>query len=318
MYQAILVPLDGSAFSEQALPSAQALARRAHAVLHLVQVHIPIVTTYVDGLLLDDVDPQVEADMRRQEQAYLEQLRKRVAGNGNISVSTALLDAPLMPALIEYQQTHNIDVMVMTTHGRGGFARFWLGSTADTLVRESKVPILLLRPDESLAKPVLVSTCKQIMIPLDGSAEAEAILGCVVAFGTHMDSRYTLLRVVEPYMLVGYDPVLYAGGPGVEAEAEEHAAASNYLEQVADRLHRQGVQGPILQRVVYGQQAASAILQDAREHAIDAIAMATHGRHGPGRLLLGSTADKVIRGTHLPVLVFHPCLTNKQGHDGKH
>lgn len=306
MYQSILVPLDGSAFSEQALQSAEALARRAHAAVHLVHVHIPIVTTDVEGLPIDDLDPQADSDARRRELAYLEQLHKRVAGNGDVSVSTALLEAPVVPALIDYLHAHAIDVMVMTTHGRGGFARFWLGSTTDTLIRESSVPMLLLRPDESPASPSPSFAFKHILLPLDGSAEAEAILECVVAFGMLMDSTYTLLRVVEPYRVLGYDPALlmYAGGLSVEAEELAKQAVTDYVEQVAERLRQQGLQ--VATRVVPGQQAAIAILADAEEHGIDMIAMATHGRHGPSRLLLGSTADKVIRGTHLPALVFHP------------
>ncbi|MBA3944651.1 MAG: universal stress protein [Herpetosiphonaceae bacterium] len=315
MYQSILIPVDGSTFSEQALPTVEMLARHANAVVHLVQVHVPIITTDVEGLPINDLDPQADADARDRELVYLEQLRRRVTSSGALNVSTTLLDAPVVPALIAYQHAHNVDLTVMTTHGRGGFARFWLGSTADMIVRESVIPVLLQRPDESqpgLRQPVAF---KHILIPLDGSAEAEAILERVVAFGTLMDSTYTLLRVAEPFMLLGYDPVLYVGDAGIKAEAEQEYVAAAYLEQVADRLHRQGVQGRVQTRVVYAQQAASAILQDAREHALDAIAMATHGRHGPSRLLLGSTADKVIRGTHLPVLVFHPRLTEERLHD---
>ena len=92
---------------------------------------------------------------------------------------------------------------MMTTHGHGPLSRFWLGSVADEMVRRATTPILLVRPHEKAidlaAEPVL----RHILIPLDGSALAEQVLGPAAALGSLLQcDDYTLLRV---YRLAGRD-----------------------------------------------------------------------------------------------------------------
>jgi len=110
-----------------------------------------------------------------------------------------------------------------------------------------------------------------------------------------MEARCSLLRVVESRS----SPADRApGGPPEEAQAEA------YLERVAGRVREQGLQ--VRTRVVVARHASDAILEEAEAQASNLIALATHGRGGFKRLLLGSVADKLVRGASSPVLVYRP------------
>jgi nucleotide-binding universal stress UspA family protein len=219
-----------------------------------------------------------------------------------VRVTTAMLDDPVAGALQTYAAAHDVDLMVMTTHGCGAFSRFWLGSVADTLVRCAPMPILLLRSQETPPDLEQLPEIKHILVPLDGSTLAEAILPPATALGALTNAAFTLLHVIA------LDVDGYAmDWPVARTEAGALAAlrddAQAYLDRVAERL---GAQSLVVHTAVIGGQPAPAILEYARDHAIDLIALATHGRSGAARLLLGSIADKTLRGATTPVLLYRP------------
>jgi nucleotide-binding universal stress UspA family protein len=307
MYRSILVPLDGSSLGEQALPFAQDLAQRTGAALHLAHVHIPPTTPmYTADLPLFDtrLDEQISA----QENAYLDALAAKIRSTTDIQVESVLLEGAITDGVADLLAScaaeQQVDIVVMTTHGRGGLARLWLGSVADELLRRLPMPVLLLRPYDSAHAPVGWPP-RQILIPLDGSANAEAILPYALALGQATQAEYTLLRVIEPVVVSHHLPV----NPAVRA-LDEHwldqrrVEAQAYLEQVAARLAAQSLKVHI--QVLVEPQAALAILEEAHKEQIGLLAMATHGRHGLARLLVGSVADKVLRGATIPLLLYRP------------
>ena len=193
----------------------------------------------------------------------------------------------------------------MATHGRGSMSRFWLGSVADKLVRSLPLPILLVLPQEQASDLALDRVLQHILVPLDGSELAEQALGPAVALGSLMVADYVLVRVVDPLEPAGRDAqgFLISGlAPEGLQRLQEEAAA--YLERTAEHLRARSLQ--VFTRVLINSQAAEAILQEAGTPPIDLIALETHGRGGLARLLLGSVADKVVRGTPTPVLVHRP------------
>jgi len=127
-----------------------------------------------------------------------------------------------------------------------------------------------------------------------------------------MDADYTLQRVVAPLL----SPVLRAEGAAIgsisrelleqaqRTELDLHKDAQAYLERVAQRLRNRSLH--VHTHVAIESQPALAILEAARTPAIDMVALETHGRRGLSRLFLGSVADKVVRGTSLPILVQRP------------
>src|SRR5262245_59648445 len=146
MYRNLLVPLDGSPFSEQALPFACGIAQRSGAVLHLVHVHTRSDTISIEGMPVVDAD--LHALGREHERTYLAQVRDRLLSSVKLSVISANPDndGSVAGTLARYVAAHQIGLVVMATHGRGGLARAWLGSVADALVRCSPAPLVLLRP----------------------------------------------------------------------------------------------------------------------------------------------------------------------------
>lgn len=301
MYRSLLVPLDGSAFAEQALPFALSIARRAGATVNLLRVHVPY--AYMSA---DSVTPwsyQWDTEIMEHERAYLDGITKRLATVGSVPVTSKCLEGPVVAEALQHHATAMAaDLIVMTTHGRGPLSRFWLGSVADELVRRATRPILLVRPQESAADLAADRMLKHILIPLDGSTLSEQVLEPALALGSLMQAEYTLLHVYGLSTDPALDPMTYPLAGGGEPPIERmRADTESYLAQVVERLKGKGfrVQTQVAQR----HHPASAILDAAQSLGVDLIALETHGRRGLTRLLLGSVADKVIRGASVPMFV---------------
>ncbi len=146
-----------------------------------------------------------------------------------------------------------------------------------------------------------------ILVPLDGSAMGEAALPHAEGLALKLGSSVLLLRVANvPATLIG--EVAPMGGPmppelieeAIQSETDE---ARDYLTRVAQRFKDAGLQAEW--EVVEGD-PGRAIIDTAHERNADLIVMATHGRSGLSRLVLGSVADRVLRDSHLPVLMVRP------------
>jgi nucleotide-binding universal stress UspA family protein len=184
-------------------------------------------------------------------------------------------------------------------------ARFWLGSIADKLVRTAPVPVLLARPPENLAIADLQHAVRleHILVALDGNTDSEQVVAPALAIGRSTGAEYTLVRVIRPahphlisHRAAGAD----AGGRLGKLDAQNWQKAEDYLQTVADCLRRAGAK--VQTRIHVAEQPATAILREASVIGADLIALETHGR-GASRLLIGSVADKVVRGSLIPVLV---------------
>lgn len=304
MYKSILVPLDGSTFGEHALPLARGIVHRTGARLQLVHVHEPVIVRYEESM--EVFDDKLEVQNREHEQTYLDEVVKRLAMDPNIPVTTAVLDglAAVTETLLNQIKNTNIDLVVMSTHGYGALARFWLGSVADRLVRQTEVPILLVRPEQDTAPDLAgEKVFRHILIPLDGSDLAEQVLEYVRVLGKTMQADYTLLRVIELMLPVGYSPE-YSIPIDPQLINLLQIDAQTYLDKITDRLRAQSLQ--VQTKIVFNHQPAVAILEEASRQGMDLIAMATHGRGGLTRFLIGSVADKVLRGASMPVLLYCP------------
>jgi nucleotide-binding universal stress UspA family protein len=299
----LLVPLDGSPFGEQALPLALGVARRAGAALELVHVHSPVPS---------HGPPDLDEQARQAKSAYLGGVANRLADGSGGPVTTTLLIGQPGDALHDHAVAEGADLVVMTTHGRGPLSRFWLGSVADDLMRRLPVPLLLVRPQESVPEESPEPTFRHVLVPLDGSELAEEALEPAVALGGLTQAECTLVRVVDPILDIGDDPddrrtVLLSRSLYEELAAlrRQHLAeAQSYLEEVAGRLRQRSPR--VTARAVAALSPATAILHEARDRRADLITLATRGQGGLARLVFGSVADKVVRGATVPVLVHRP------------
>lgn len=297
MYRNILLPVDGSAMSESALATAADVACRAHSRLHIVQVS--------NALEAD------RADSRFGMPNHLDALASRCNSTLGIDVVTEVLCDPVTgvdytepssaivtKTLREYIRVHAVDLTVMTTHGFGGFMRAWLGSVADELLRTAVTPVLAIKPVGSMVRPKPPIRAQRVLIPLDMSDRDQELIARTIEFGDLYAAEYTLLHVVQPAMAaaaaIGGDAY---GDAGRDIPATAHA----YLDRLAETIAATGSRARI--EVTTVPFIASEIIAYAESHHFDLISVATRGRNPVARAVLGSVADKVVRGASMPVLV---------------
>jgi nucleotide-binding universal stress UspA family protein len=297
MLRSLMVPLDGSAFAEQALPIALGAARHANADLDLAIVRA---TLPLEG---------------EREEDYLSRVTKQVTSASPSRITRSVLSNELGPleypppapgtvgeVLVRHAEELSCDLIVMTTHGRGGIRRAWLGSVTDSLIRIASCPVLVIRPkDEKFTVAAGADRgIRHIVVPLDGSESAERAIAFARFLGEPFCARYTLVRVTSP---VAWHGAAAPTGSSVmiDAPALSRDAVQHYLETVAGGLRQFDV--PVATQVLDGTSPAAAILEYSRIHAVDMIALTTSGAGGISRLLLGSVADKIVRSGDVPVLV---------------
>jgi nucleotide-binding universal stress UspA family protein len=287
MYRSVLVPLDGSEFAEQALPWAASIARRVRGRLDLVRVHV-LYALKDPTATWAPFNPVLESECKEDEQLYLDATAAWLEGMMGVEVTSTLLHGLTADGVLERGREVKADLIVMTTHGLGPVGRFFLGSVADELIRRGEAPVLLVPRRRPPPRLIPAPEARRVVIPLDGSTLAEQALDAATGLARVMESRCTLLRVIEP----------------AASSAETHAEANNYLKAMSQRVLAPGLE--VETRVLVASRPADAILEEAGKEPDSLVAMATHGRGGATRLLLGSVADQVIRAARVPVLVYRP------------
>ena len=280
--QRILVPLDGSMLAEAALPTAVEIAKTGGAIRLVRAVEAPAVS---------GGDP-IEAQIRvvSEAESYLAQIEKRVRAEG-VPVSSSVWYGSPAETILEATDGVEADLVVMSTHGRSGLNRLFLGSVAETVLRATKKPVLMLRTQGRSAM------FKRVLVPLDGSMLAEDVLPLLTQIAGPLDLELTLLRVLVPI-----PPVVVEGSRYVTVEdtAASVDAAFRYLAPIAAALEATGVR---VTTEVRSGEPVTEILDAAKKTHADLIAMTTHGRTGLGRLIFGSVAEAVLRQSNVPVFL---------------
>jgi nucleotide-binding universal stress UspA family protein len=300
VFNRVLVPLDRSSLAEQALGQAAAIARASHGGIDIVLVHEPLqFAGYRDGTLNDDM---VEG-----ERAYLESVAAELRSGASVPATHVVVRGAPAEMICARARETGATLVVMTSHGRTGVSRAWLGSVADAVVRCASIPVLMLRPIQKAGDRLAARHLfRRILVPLDGSRLGSDALEPAASLAQCSEAVVVLLRVVQPVPLITpFDvnqPFVYPP-PIPDAEATEQVLheVTRQLEEVARELReRSGVK--VEAHVVVGGRVADDIIDFARGHEIDVIAMSTRGR-GASRLLLGSIADKLLRASALPMLL---------------
>jgi nucleotide-binding universal stress UspA family protein len=282
MERSIVVALDGSAFAERALPFATAIAERSGARLVLVRAApdegLVEAHDYVRGLAAP---------------------ARGVGGHGERpAVDTVARLGEPAAVLLDESRRRRADLLVLATHGRSGLGRWRYGSVADAVLRHADLPLLLVPATCDRTWPG--DRALRLLVTLDGSDFARQALPAARAVARLMGGEVLLLRVVEP-------PDSSPFTPAVEEQlldtAPEVKAAEAYLEDVALSLHS-GAAG-VTTCAVAGP-AAPTIAAVARDREVDLIVMATHGRGGLVRAVLGSVATGTLHRADRPLLLVRP------------
>jgi nucleotide-binding universal stress UspA family protein len=312
MYRSILVPLDGSPASEQALPIASAIADRCGATIHLAQVHVPygpIIS--IDGMPV--IDDQLRSRARDHQVAYLERTRTRLQASTTSPVACMLLEPTTIdgdediPALLtRHAATIKSDLIVMGTRALGPLLRLLVGGVATELGRASGIPTLLVQARDHRAaggqrRETRSEAFRRILVALDGSARSEHILRPVVRLGKLSGAEYVLLQVVKPRLMrsgafttpIDLDPA---------ATARRCDQAEQALARLAASLRSEGA--TVTARVVVAERRSSTIVDTAQRERCDLAGGACPIY--PSRPTTGSEnnaaacdADRVVRGDRL-------------------
>ena len=290
MYERILVPLDGSGRAEHALPYARWLAKRLNSMVTLL-------TACAKN------DPMV-----RPLTVYLEKKAEEFEKIG-INVNYSCVFGDIASEILDFSEKNRIGLIVMTSRGATGTARWSLGSVALKVVLHSRTPILLVRTTQRHAAR-LEEGVRSILVPLDGSPVAESILPHIEDLGRATGLEIVLLQVTVP---IRYPAV---GREVTEAEKHEEdvknlntarvAATRYYLDEREDALKKKGVN--VRSVSLMGRPAADMILQYIEDNPVGLTALATHGFSGVSRWAFGSVAIKILEGSPRPLLLLRPPL----------
>lgn len=326
MYKKILVPLDGSARAERALPIAARIVRMRGGSLVLLRVANLL---YGYGPYLVQAPSLVETALSKElnnAKEYLDQRASKKDLEG-IPIQTEVMLGMESEDILDYAQSHNIDLIVMCSHGGRGFTRWPLGSVTQKVVRSSDVPVLILHEAASLLEDLQDGKGRTIraLVGLDGSALAEAALVPAAQLVTTLSApdagalHLTCVVKLPPPSSEREQPVIFGrDGTAWDVTLEEKAfkESAAYLHSIADRLRSSFASEAGLEvtwSVMRGDDVAHELITMAAHgkevtafEGCDLIALATHGRGGLRRWIMGSVTEDVLSATSLPTLVVRP------------
>jgi len=296
MLRTVAVPLDGSDLAERALPYAVRLAQVRHGQLLLLRSALAA--------------PPSGCDWERQQVAAVEEAEQYLAGlaerlSPHVPVVFAVPYGRAPVEILEAVRRFGADVVVMATHGRTGVAHLLYGSVAEAVLATSTVPVFLVqaRAGEAAAAPFDPAAAR-LLVPLDGSAFAEAALPVAVEF-LGPTGKLVLVRIVAP---------------AEHAEGDERGQVIAYLDQVQAALEREAIDylravarrlaqdypGIQVRTDIRVGDPAGGIAAVALDRLADLIVMATHGRTGLRRAVLGSATGAVLRASSTSLLLVRP------------
>ncbi|MCK9486850.1 MAG: universal stress protein [Dehalococcoidia bacterium] len=308
-YQRILLTDDGSPLARAAIPYAAAMARATDAKVLVVRVS-KAAGLSPDELDDDDWDGYFDEKVVTHAAAepleavpHLSEVVEDLKARGVRAAGSLVLRGDAAEALVEALDELEVGLLVMSSQGETGIRPAVLGSVADHLVRHAReTPVLLCPSTEAAATAEDADvTIRRILLPLDGSEVSEVAVTHAAFLARAAGAELLLLRataseadLLAASMPTGTPPVASISVEAAQAAVgAERTVARESLERVAADLRARGV-GSVSVEVVAGD-AADAILAATERLDIDVVVMATHGRSGLGRLLLGSVADAVSR-----------------------
>jgi nucleotide-binding universal stress UspA family protein len=301
MYKVIMVPTDGSGFDREAIRVALRVAERSNAKVRLVRV---LESDSFFGTTPEAHWTPQSAEIGRSERttalSELYALAAECRSEFKPDITVDLHGGPVADVLQGYAKRHDVDLIVMSTHGRTGVSRLSLGSVTDSLIRHTSIPVLVVKAPESYLNPHVEHAFRKIVVPLDGSMLAEQVLPAVLTLAKLNDAEVSLVQVLIP--------ASYSQKEMPDTDLpwwdKDVSLAQAYLFRIASRLRRNGL--IVTTDIVIGDEAAHAIGDFASREKADLIAIATHGRGGLARMLRGSVADAIMHSGKMSMLVLKP------------
>ena len=299
MFKRILVPLDGSGLAEQALPVAARLACASGGSITLVRV----VSTAPASMPSAPARPNLVQTINESDQllasSYLEGVQAMDILKG-ISVKTEVAVGLIAPIILSFAVSSLSNIIVMCSHGFTGVTHWMMGSVAEKVARYSDIPVLILRESIPTRQPHYEDEGPHILVPLDGSQNAETALQPAASLATALSSSgkasLHLMHVItddastRENMARKYLDTIIHDGATISRDTNLTLTTSTVTNK------------DVAQAIVH---AAEHGFPDEEKH-FDVIALSTHGYGGLQRWATGSITGRVLNTTRLPVLVVRP------------
>lgn len=295
--QHILCPVDFSPNSDRALDYAFAIAKRLDAQVTLLHAYTLPNFVMPDGIMLPGAE--LLAQMSVDAQVQLDQ-RKAKYGNQGVPIQLDLTMGAPDSEIASIAEKRKADLIIMGTHGRTGLQHLLLGSTAERVVRASKVAVMTIRepkPDEAATQTDKPSAeVARVLCPVDFSDASSAAMLYAADLARGLNAELHLVHVWTP-MVYTSAPEAFTLNPGLLEEIRH---------DIGKRLEALGVSvaGTTLKvRTTVAEGIPYKEISNTAEHVrADLIVMGTHGRTGFEHFLLGSVAERVLRTATRPVI----------------
>jgi len=302
--QNIVVPIDFSEISPQAIQIAKRLARRFAASMRLAHVRK---CNYAADFVAP-APPIVPFSFmpyeQNGEQTALTELKKVASECGVSSAKCHVLSgAPPFDEICRLTQIVPADLVVMPTHGRTGLKHFFLGSTAERIVQHSSCPVLVTRENRAQSKNGSRFTIKTVLVPVDFSSCSREGLRYAIAFANEFGAKLILLHATYLGYIYSSEGTAIYDIPGLQKAARKNA------ERKMREFIRSVNFGAVKFETAFTEGSpALDICTFAKDHDLDLIITSTHGFTGLKHVLIGSMAEQVVRHAPCSVLVVpsHP------------
>lgn len=288
-FNKILVPIDFSEYSERAFSYALAVSGQFGSQLTLVNIDELFRSVYPeDGMQLYNPEETV----RKRIELIQSQLQKYIqrAAEKNIPATYAIVRGDsVSEKLLEHIGQNQYDMVVMGTHGRTGLKHVFLGSIAEKIVRLSPAPVLTIHECVDCFK------VKKILVPIDFSAYSLQALEYAKSIANSLGAEITVMHVIERVIYPAFYPEGYYPLVDFEPKLQGQMLESldTFLKQIPDFT---------ADKVVTAGRPSDEIVQYAGNNKFDLVIMATRGLSGLQHLIVGSTAERIVRLSPIPVL----------------
>ena len=296
MATTLIVPLDMSSTAERALPLAHKLARQLSA--NVVLISVIDVSPDLDDFVSTK---EFKEDVVRLQRDLSQYLDERATGFDDVAVETVIRMGSAVDEISLLADGFDDAALVISSHGRSGIKRHLIGSVAMRLIHQVDCPVFVLTARS--AEAPAAQHVHKVLVPLDGSKLSETALDMVSAMYTSEETSLHVVRVTEvgAWRSMPFAALDYYGDDHFYQAARQ--AVEQYLQDTRSRLQASGWNVDI---ETCSGLVADEIHRAAADSGSSVIAMATHGRPGLNRLIMGSEAERVLRDSPVPVLLQRP------------